>query len=536
MNITDIKQRIENPDLCGPSDVRDFEELINKYPYAQSFPILLLKTLGQTKDIHFEDALNEHAYRISDRMHLYYLINDFSENLAEIPEPETASIEDQKNVGSETQNTTIEEEVINTLEPQEKVISEKEVAIDSNEEKIENQKISASKSDEAEIIRLDYEELLNEDIKFAKVEEMTFEPVRIHMEDDEIKPLVLKDEESKNENIPSSIDEEFFEAESVPEITIEEEIEAEGADLEVSAEELQQTNEQIETFSDSNQEEKETIETTQVAVELDEETAMQSSAIDEVELSLEKEIEEKEELSFDDLDEDLDDLDEDEELLENLSIESFDPTIELETAKTVEDLSILKPSSFEQLHKEISLDFVEKKFNTEEDELTSNAIAQGFHITLEEKKKNTSTVKEMGQETNSVSDSIDNFEKKNSNEKRSFFAWLHANEEPQTQEKTDRSTEIIEKFIQEEPKITRFIKEEEEVEKKKTPFFKATEVAKKSLKENVIPVSVTLAQIFESQGNFPKAIHSYEQLMLLYPEKKTFFANQIKKLKKKLNN
>ena len=83
---------------------------------------------------------------------------------------------------------------------------------------------------------------------------------------------------------------------------------------------------------------------------------------------------------------------------------------------------------------------------------------------------------------------------------------------------------IIEKFINEEPQISRPKKE----------FFSPSKVAKKSLDESSLPVSETLAQIFAAQGNYPKAIASYEQLMLKFPEKKSFFANQIKKLKQKL--
>ena len=45
----------------------------------------------------------------------------------------------------------------------------------------------------------------------------------------------------------------------------------------------------------------------------------------------------------------------------------------------------------------------------------------------------------------------------------------------------------------------------------------------------------TLANIFAIQGNFPKAIIAYEQLMLTNPEKKIFFAQRIKELKEKLN-
>ena len=48
-----------------------------------------------------------------------------------------------------------------------------------------------------------------------------------------------------------------------------------------------------------------------------------------------------------------------------------------------------------------------------------------------------------------------------------------------------------------------------------------------------MPVSETLARIFELQGNIPKAIYVYEQLSLIFPKKKTYFASQINLLKKK---
>jgi hypothetical protein len=51
-----------------------------------------------------------------------------------------------------------------------------------------------------------------------------------------------------------------------------------------------------------------------------------------------------------------------------------------------------------------------------------------------------------------------------------------------------------------------------------------------------MPVSETLAKIFILQGNYPKAIYVYEQLILLYPEKKNIFATQIKHLSIKLIN
>jgi len=75
-----------------------------------------------------------------------------------------------------------------------------------------------------------------------------------------------------------------------------------------------------------------------------------------------------------------------------------------------------------------------------------------------------------------------------------------------------------------------------EVVKPKKEFFSPIKKAKESLQENTIPVSETLAKIFDLQGNYPKAISAYEQLSLNYPEKKIFFANQIKRIKKKINS
>lgn len=72
-------------------------------------------------------------------------------------------------------------------------------------------------------------------------------------------------------------------------------------------------------------------------------------------------------------------------------------------------------------------------------------------------------------------------------------------------------------------------------EKPKKEFFSPSKKAKESLDENKMPVSETLAKIFALQGNFSKAIYVYEQLILIFPEKKPFFASQIKNLKKKIN-
>ena len=72
------------------------------------------------------------------------------------------------------------------------------------------------------------------------------------------------------------------------------------------------------------------------------------------------------------------------------------------------------------------------------------------------------------------------------------------------------------------------------IEKPKREFYSPSKKAKESIDENKMPVSETLAKIFVLQGNYPKAIYVYEQLILLYPEKKSTFAVQINALLNKL--
>lgn len=122
--------------------------------------------------------------------------------------------------------------------------------------------------------------------------------------------------------------------------------------------------------------------------------------------------------------------------------------------------------------------------------------------------------------------------------KKSFSSWLRSNEndeQPKFDEEKERINAIVDQFIKEEPKISRPSKETISEEKPKKEFFSPTKKAKESLDINSMPVSETLAKIFALQGNYPKAIFAYEQLILINPEKKIFFASRIEELKKKLN-
>ena len=109
----------------------------------------------------------------------------------------------------------------------------------------------------------------------------------------------------------------------------------------------------------------------------------------------------------------------------------------------------------------------------------------------------------------------------------SFSSWLkHYNGEPEEaspKNKQVQSQDLIDKFIQEDPRIR----------PEKTAFYSPTNMARLSVTDEGI-VSETLAIIHVDQGNFQEAINTYEKLILKSPKKRSYFAAQIKILKQKI--
>jgi hypothetical protein len=88
-------------------------------------------------------------------------------------------------------------------------------------------------------------------------------------------------------------------------------------------------------------------------------------------------------------------------------------------------------------------------------------------------------------------------------------------------------SELIDKFIKNAPRL-----------RTRSDFFNPNDYAKASAIDRDDIISETLALIYLKQGNAEKAIKIYEKLILKVPDKSTYFAAQIEKIKgnSNLNN
>jgi hypothetical protein len=211
------------------------------------------------------------------------------------------------------------------------------------------------------------------------------------------------------------------------------------------------------------------------------------------------------------------------EIKNNLEENSDVEILKVEQEEIVEESQTISSETELEKHELINTD---DQNNRQEDELerliASAAISSTFVDKELESLPELITEDEVEQK-NENPDSIISIDQKpiTSSSPKSFTDWLKSssnsfNEETEDEEENRR------------PNYYTF-------EKPKKEFFSPTKKAKESLDENKMPVSETLAKIFALQGNFSKAIYVYEQLILIFPEKKTFFASQIKNLKKKIN-
>jgi hypothetical protein len=419
LNLKEIAERIEHPNLCNGENLEDLKLFTNTYPYAQLFPILYLKALANNTDIRFEQELSQYAYRIADRVQLYHLIHSL-ENTAsathEIQEPEI--IPELTVVSS-----PFEAEERNAISIQ--VVS---ILPDQME-----QSIDAGLEETSPIV----------------AQEFVIEEIETVIPDAEV--FVFEMPKSENSEVLHPIEKGSTVEEMISE---EEDLEAVFIPLNITT--LEQTTQ---------------------------------------------------------------------ELTEN---EGF-----IEESDSSEEIAAKQKGAEE---KEIF-----------DKELFSEAIAANFNLDhlvnrdLIEKVEREESIDEVLLENEQLEEaSIKSELKENGEIQKPFTSWLKSNKNDTSSKLDDeksRIEDLVNQFLKDDPKISRISKgkEAEEDTKQKKEFYSPIKKAKESLDLQSMPVSETLAKIFALQGNFPKAIFAYEQLILINPEKKIFFASQIEELKKKLN-
>ena len=249
-----------------------------------------------------------------------------------------------------------------------------------------------------------------------------------------------------------------------------------------------------------------------------------------------------------------------------------DPTVEKIKDEIEEPQHLLKESDAQPIKEEDTLVEEEEELSTLDEEILSHVVSSAFEKAADQLIPEKEIIEEEESKIEAVKTEEEEEEEEEEAELKtkiettsttaidtsnlSFVEWLQLKQGRESAPPASAFSEIEETKAEEEPIVEekstevksekqmskkeinalldRFIEEQPSISKPQKEFFNPTENAKSSLEESGEIVSETLAKIHVMQGNYKKAISAYKQLSLLYPEKKTFFASQIEKIKDKI--
>ncbi len=479
---------MSNPDELSGNDSIVLAELLKNFPYFQTAHLLYAKSLHNQNSIHYNNQLKVTATYATDRRILHHLIT-------KKVQPEILIVENkQEETVKQTINQTVAEPInVEIPEVESKLVENNQNTSKETELVVEQPKIVDSSKQDSE---------------------KTAEPFTA----ESIPETIIKTKESIIESLSRALTEQTQKA-----------VDKEAQNTEV----LQELKKPIEEKAVEESAILDNIQVTEeVVLEPAEKDFVQQTSLDEIPL-ITKETENITEVSL--------------ETTQN-TIEPPETKISAEIAtpdespvKGPEPEKSIEVQTIEENSADLKAKELEKEYLAEaaiaaiEMEVLSTELYS--EDTINEKVETDFVLNTPVEQTPSVTIEPTAKEQSefNSNEAHSFSEWLkHASapveiplQEKQTSENNEKSlqADLIDRFLREEPKMS----------KPKVEFYNPVNMAKQSVADDITFVSETLAKILVLQGNYTKALQAYENLRLKYPEKRLYFATQIKHIRKLIN-
>lgn len=180
LGLEEIAKLISAPEGIQESQLVDLEKFTQNYPYTSLFSQLYLLGSKIHGKVNFDEELNKHAFRISDRSNLYFLIQD-GRAIREVDMPESVLENESQKLDTEAfervekEHIVLEDPVINEVQDNEEQ-SLVESIVDHSTKNIVPSEFGIAELEGLEFVQIedfeeDAEETLTEDGTNAKLEE-----------------------------------------------------------------------------------------------------------------------------------------------------------------------------------------------------------------------------------------------------------------------------------------------------------------------------------------------------------------------------